>query len=240
MKPFWVFTTIFAIIVMTLFVAFVFTCNANTIGFSYDRAIDESNWGLHGDYETGVENLDFELEGQLQSGDAYIGNLDLSFTLFDYLRIESNNLLKGYELDTIGRKNNIGASFVFPIDDIEVAVGIFGVNGNPFEPVYELSDPTDPDSATIKDSGITIKEGSTLNAALSTELDLSRFEIGLRGLLELTGEGEKVHQFDVDIGTSGNWTDSINWTLQTRISAQLFGDVLEYETRILSGIEYPF
>ena len=233
-KPFWV------LIAFAMIFCFCSMSDANTIGLSYDRAVDDSNWGIYGDYETEVDALGFELEGQLQGGDVYLGNLDLAFTFFNNFRLESNNLLKGYEIDTIGRKNNLGLSFVFPIKDLEVSVGVFGVNGNPFDTIYELADPTDPESAEIKNSGLRIKEGSTLNAALKTEFDVSRFEVSLRGLLEVAGEGEKVHQLDADINTSGSITDSINWTLQTRVSAQLYGDVIEYETRIISGVEYPF
>ena len=240
MKPFWVFITILIIGIALTFGFLALNCSANTIGFSYDRAVDDSNFGIYGDYEQELDYLDFEAEGQMQGGDAYLGNLDLAFTFFNNFRVESNNTFKGFTLDSIGRKNNLGLSFVAPIGDTEVSVGVFGVNGNPFEPVYELDDPTNPESAVLKDSGLSIKEGSTLNAALKAEFDVSRFEVGIRGLIELAGEGDKVHQVDLDANTSGRITNSVNWTLQTRLSAQLYGDIIEYETRIISGIEYPF
>lgn len=232
-----------SISVLLLFLMLTMCADANTIGLTYGGSTDDWNLGIYGDYEKGLGVADFEIEGQLQSGDVYLGNLDTAITFgigSIGLRLESNNLLKGYEVSSIGRTNDIGASVVIPIDSLEVSVGIFGKSGNPFDKVYELENPSDPDSAILKDAGITIKEGSTLNAALKTEFDVSRFEIGLRGLLELAGEGEKAHQAVVDIGTGGNFVGGIDWTAQAKIYAQSYKNLIEYEYRIISGLEYNF
>lgn len=241
-------TPIFVIasISIMLIILALFTCatvDANTLGLSYDRAVDETNIGIYGDYEKDLGIADFEVEGQLQGGDIYLGNIDTAFT-FNIgsigLRLENNNLLKGYELSSIGRTNDIGASLVIPIDSLEVSVGIFGKSGNPFDKIYELENPSDPESAVLKDAGITIKDGSTLNAAVKTEFDVSRFEVGLRALFELAGEGEKAHQAVIDIGTGGNLVGGIDWTVQAQITTQIYGDLIEHESQIISGLEYNF
>ena len=127
---------------------------------------------MNADYETQVnETVKFGIEGQLQSGIAYAGNADVAITLWDSLRLESNNVFTGYEVSSLGRTNDVGASYVFMLGSIEVSAGLFGKNGNPFQPVYVLKDPTDPNSAELKDSGILIKDGSSLNLALRTELE---------------------------------------------------------------------
>ena len=241
MKPFWL---VYVLIIASLmFVAFA---NANTVGFSYDRAVNEDSWGIYGDYQEDFnEYSGFELDGQLQGGDVIFGNLDLALT-FGMFRLESNNLLKGYEIDSIGRKNNLGLSGVVNLGDFEVSVGIFGVNGNPFDTVYELENPTDPNSVVEKDAGISIKEGSTLNAALKTEFSrtiLNRdFEIALRGLFEVAGDPEtdKAHQLEANISTGGTLINSLNWTAQARISAQLWGDLIQHDSQIMTGVEFPF
>ena len=216
---------------------------ANTIGFSYSQAVDDTSWGVHGDYEAQVaDTVKVGLEGQLQSGDVYLGNLDLALT-FDLLldvRLESNNTLKGYQLDTLGRTNDLGLSLVVPTGDIEWSVGVFGKNGSPFGEVWELADQTDPTSAKLVDAGLSIKEGSSLNVAIRGEFDLSRFEIGVRGLLEALGEGEKVHQLDFDVETGGQLTQSVGWAVQGKLTGQLYGGVVEYETALISSVQYSF
>ena len=216
---------------------------ANTIGFSYSQAVDDHSWGIHGDYEEQVADaVKVGLEGQLQSGDVYLGNLDLALT-FDLLldvHLESNNTLKGYQLDTLGRTNDLGLSLVVPTGDIEWSVGIFGKNGSPFGEVWELADQTDPTSAKLVDAGLSIKEGSSLNVAIRGEFDLSRFEIGVRGLFEALGEGEKVHQLDFDVETGGQLTQSVGWAVQGKLTGQLYDGVVEYETALISSVQYSF
>ena len=111
---------------------------ANTVGFIYQSAANEDAWGLNGDYEADITDvLKFGAEGQLQSGDVYAGDLDLAFTLGNDglgIRLESNNTFTGYALAKMGRNNDLGLSLVFPIGGVEVSGGVFGKNGNPFEP----------------------------------------------------------------------------------------------------------
>ena len=82
--------------------------------------------------------------------------------------------------------------------------------------IYELENPNDPNSAVLKDDGILIKEGSSLNLALRTELEFGLLgrdvEAGLRGLFEVAGEGEKVHQGTIDLETGGQLDLGLNWT----------------------------
>ena len=100
---------------------------ANTIGFTYNQALDDTNWGVHADYENQLsDNVKVGTEGQLQSGDVYAGNLNLSFTFWDTLRVESNNTFTGYEIATLGRDNDLGASYVFSLGGLEVSAGLFG------------------------------------------------------------------------------------------------------------------
>ena len=220
---------------------------ANTVGLTYSQAIDDEAWGVIGDYEYQfTDNLKFGAEGQMIGGDAYAGNLDVALTLFDNLRLESNNIFQGYVIDDIGRRNDLGASWVFLIGDTEFSFGLFGQNGNPFLPIYKLSDPSDPDSAELVDSGIRIKDGSTLNLAVRFERDASvlnrSIEMGMRGLFELSGEKdtEKVHQLTVDLETGGSLAMGINWSAQISVDVQAFGEEVHWQRTITSGVNYPF
>ena len=199
--------------------------------------LDDNAWGVIGDYEKGI----FEVEGNLQGGDTYAGNVDAAFILFDYFRISSKNTLKGYTLDELGRTNDLGASFVYPIGGVDVAVGIFGRNGNPFAPVYELSDPSNPESAVLKDAGITIQEGSTMLASLEAELDIGRFEVEGQGLLELLGTDDKLQQVRLNISTDGAFFDTgITWNVAADVRLQKLGEVVETETSYFAGFGKKF
>ena len=227
--------------VLLLFTLPVF---ANTIGFTYQRAIDETSLGVVGDYEQEVsDNVSIGVEGNLQSdGDSYIGSLDLALTydLFLDIRFESNNDLKVYDWNDPGTSTDLGVSLVIPTGDVEWSVGIFGVRGNPFSPTYELSDPTDPTSVALADSGITIKDGSSLNVAVRSEFDVSRFEVGFRGLFEALGQGEKVHQATFDISTGGGLPGGFDWLAQGKVTVQKYGNLFEYEDSLQLSFNRPF
>lgn len=234
------------------------------IGLSLDRSVDESNAGVFGDYETDVGPLGLEIEGQLQSGDVYDGHLNLA-VLWNLknigFRVASDNDLKGYSLDTLGRQNNLGLDFVVPLggSGVELSVGVFGRNGNPFEKPSALNTLLDEgfvedEIAPLgladvypKDRGIVLPDGSAAGMAIKGEFDVSRFEVGLKALLELLGEGDKVHQLRLDIGTGGALGNTgLEWQINANIAAQSSaaedsdGRVIQYETSWMSGINYPF
>ena len=221
---------------------------ANTIGFTYGEALDERNYGIHGDYESQLTDVvKLGAEGQFQYGEALLGNLDVAVTLGNErlgVRFESNNNYKGADLNDVGRTNALGASLVFPLFGLEVSGGVFGKTGNPFQPTYKLADPTDPASAELADSGILIKEESTLNLALKTEFDWKRLEVSLRGLFEVAGEGDRYHQLDVGLETGGQFTEKIGWTAQLRVIGQLVdqedGAKIYSERSIIAGATYSF
>ena len=248
-------TTLFILTLMLAALVALPVFATGNIGFNYSRAIDDQNWGVLGDYEHKADIFDFEVEGQLQSGDVYRGKTDLSVTLNTPLPIDlqlySNNTLKGYTLDTLGRVNDVGAALVVPIRSLNVSVGIFGRNGNPFAPRTALSTLTDAgfseedftglDLENIQLSeGMSIKAGSSLNSSIETEFDISRFEVEVKGLLELVGEGEKVHQLLANIATGGTLLQRFNWQISADLGVQLFGDVVEYETSWITSVGYEF
>ena len=255
-----------AILIITVISAIVFAlCNnvnaEGNVGFNYSRAIEDANWGAHGDYEKDFGAAAIDLEASLQSGDVYTGDAEAGLTFdtpigFDAgpmgVRIYSSGLLKGYTLGTIGYDNRIGADLVIPVyQNTTVSVGIFGRTGNPFAPRTALGTLTDVgfeedvfDGLGLEgielDEGISIKPESSVNAAVKAEFDVSRFEIEVKGLLELAGKGAKAHQINTDISTGGSLIGGLNWRLNADIITQLYGDTVEYEIRNFLGLEYPF
>ena len=225
------------------------------IGFNYSQIIDDTSWGVIGDYEHDAGPFDFEVEGQLQSGAIYNGTVDTAIT-FDVssvgIRLFSNNKLKGYTLDGLGRTNDVGAALVIPTGDLEIAVGVFGRNGNPFGKPNAKDDlvPLGYNEDTLLSlgldilhpapKGLTIEGGNSLNASVETEFDAGRFEIELKGLLEIAGEGEKVHQFLTNIATDGDLAIGLNWQAAVNIALQKYGETLEWESAWFVGVGKKF
>ncbi|MDE0014870.1 MAG: hypothetical protein OXU51_01700, partial [Candidatus Poribacteria bacterium] len=50
-----------------------FVHGAGNIGFTYSQVIDDQSGGVTAEYEHDGEIIDFEIDGQLQSGDIYRG-----------------------------------------------------------------------------------------------------------------------------------------------------------------------
>ena len=226
-----------------------------TIGLNYSRAVGDANWGANCDYEKDLGMASIDLEADIQSGDIYTGDAEVGLT-FDVgrigIRLYSAGLLKGYALDEIGYDNRLGADLVVPVfANTSVSVGIFGRTGNPFAPRTALGTLTDAgftedtfegmalDGIEL-DEGISIKPESSVNAAVKAEFDISRFEVEVKGLLELAGKGDRIHQMITDISTGGNLLGNLNWRLNGNVITQVYGDHVEYEIRNHLGLEYPF
>lgn len=228
----------------------------NTIGVNYTRAVNDQNLGVIGNYTYPMEDVDMTIAGQLQAGDGYRGNSELRFTFKLPLPIDialhSTNTIKGYTLDTLGRTNDLGADIVIPVrkDTVDVTVGIFGRNGNPFAPRTALGILTDAGFAedsldaslgnlTLAE-GISLKDGSSLNAAIATKFKHGRLAIDIKALLELMGEGETVHQGIVSLSTTGRITNTLHWTLKSDITLQAYQGKIEYETTWYIGSNFTF
>ena len=244
-----------------------------TLGWDYSRAVDDQSWGAHGDYEQNFGPFDVELEGQIQSGDVYKGDIGFAVTFpaviipID-LQLASNNDLKGYSLDGLGRVNKLSAAFVVPVKDVDVFVGVFGRNGNPFANpnLFDVglnNGFVEDDLVAIGaadifplDRGITMPEGSAAGVSLEAEFDVSRFEISAKGLGELWGEGTRVHQARFEVTTGGDLIDDrirglfgdrvgdvlsgFGWSIVANVAVQAYDGLIEHETGIRSGIEYKW
>lgn len=216
------------------------------IGFSYSRAVDDVSLGIHGDYETQVGTVhfpvDLEAEGQIQTGDLYLGNVDVSVT-FKRLRVASDNKLQGATFAGIGRQNTMTGSIVFPfLDTYEISIGIFGQNGNPFDEVYELADPSDPNSAELKNTGIAIPEGNLWGISVAGAFDAKQFEIDCKALLD---PNNVTHQLKMGIGTGGDLFGGLGWSAKANIAAQSHKTddterIIAFQTDTIVGVDYKF
>ena len=239
MKPFYL-TLALMVLSLCMFLS-PYAYSEGSFGFSYSRAVDDESIGIHGDIEKDLGLFDLEVEGQLQSGDMYVGSLDISADI-GFIRISSNNNLKGFTLGSIGRENVLSLSGVYEVGDYEVSIGVFGRNGNPFKTSYELSDPIDPLSEVIETyAGISMPEGSGWGVSLSSGFNASVFEIDGEVLLD---PNDVRHQGNIGIGTGGDLLGNLGWIAKADIIAQSIKEdetrTLKFETSTIFGIDYRF
>ena len=228
------------------------------VGFNYSRAVNDASWGVTGDWEHDAGIFDLTVEGDLQAGDLYKGITDVAIS-FDVaavaIKFDSRNTFKGYSLGGMGRKNVLGTSLVLPMGDVEFSFGIFGQNGNPFAPQNALTALTAAgfteedfeglglENITLSE-GISVKDGSALLGGLETAFDFDiagrDFKLAIQTLLEIAGEGERVHQIRSNLGTHGEFLGAFDWQAALTLEAQLYGKVVEYETTWFVGLGYAF
>lgn len=224
---------------------------ANSIGLSYTSGYGDMNFGVTGDYEEGA----LEVEGTAHVSDSIDAKIEpaIKANVFGVNgRIFSVNTFKGDTYNNLGRVNDLGLDLIFPIEGVDVSVGIFGRNGNPFAPTSAAQTLVDKgfdedevgmvdlSSLSAADRGLTIKEGSSVNAAIGAEFDVNRFEIEVRGLLEVMGEGPRADQLIVDISTDGQLSQSLGWNVALEVEAQKYDGNIEYENAIFAGLSYDF
>lgn len=231
-------------LVLALVLIFSMFAQANSVGFSYSQAVDDTSWGVHGDYEKDLGVVDFELEGQIQSGDVYVGNVDVDMT-YGFIRLSSNNNLKGYELSTLGRENVLSLSAVLPVlEDYEISVGVFGRNGNPFA-VHPLYDRLVTDGYTDEDlvllgvdnAGIQMPEGSMWGVSVTGGFDVAMFEIDVQLLVD---PKNVLHQGNLNIGTGGELFGNFDWIAKTDIILQSYDEIIQWQNSSIIGVEYNF
>ena len=173
----------------------------------------------------------------------HVGSLDASVDV-GFVRFSFNNNLKGFTIGSIGRENVLSLAGVYKVGDYDVAVGVFGRDGNPFKTAYELEDPTDADSEIIETySGIAIPEGTSWGVSLSSGFDMSRFEIDVEMLLD---PNNVTHQANLGVGTGGKLWNNLDWIAKSDIAAQSHKSdtddktTLSFETSTIIGITYNF
>ena len=242
-----------SLILIAIF-ALIFAQHANAegnIGFSFNQVVDQTNWGLVGGYETDGNPVDIEFDGQLQSGDIYRGKYTVA-AIFDVstvdIKLINEGTVKGYELNDLGREQNLVAAANIPIGDLEFDVGVFGRNAGPFGSLTALDILTEAGVNASKieglgledigpdNPGLSLQLGNSVGVMIATELKWRRIEIGVTSYLQLASESEtRVHQILVDLQTSRRIGD-IDLTLGLDIAGQLYGDVVEYEKSLFGSV----
>lgn len=242
-----------------IFLVFVFCVGSvfadGSIGLTYSEVLGDRSIGLTGSFDADIsDRVRFEADGQAQGVDVYNLSLDTNF-VFDIsdidLKLLIANKAKGHSLDDLGREQTVGLAFSVPVNNLNFDVGVGGKNASPFSSpsaydtlVAEGFSEGDLEGKGLKDLspspvGIPFKNGSTINAFVTTGFEKGIFEVDVKGVIELIGEGSKMHQVNTTIGTSGKIFD-ILVTTALEVGLASYEDVIyrEFATVTTLGIDF--
>ena len=244
-----------SIALSTMLLLFAYAATANTVGFTYSQIIDDRSLGATGDYETQLaDRVKFEADAQLQAGDIYNATLNTNF-IFDIAAIDLKlliaNKVKGYSLDTLGRSQSLGLALTVPIDNLNVDIGIGGASASPFSVPNAYDTLTGAGFAesdiegkglaalTPAPTGIPFRNGNALNAFLSTGFNKGIFDIDMKGTVELLGEGDKMHQVNTILKTSGTLYGALI-TTALEVGLASYREKIHYETAVITSAGFDF
>ena len=243
------------ILIAALLLSAKFGYADGSLGVSYSQIIDDRSLGVTGDYQTALTNrVIFEADAQVQAGDVYNAKLNTNF-IFDIstvdLKVLIENKVKGYTLDSLGREQSLGLAFTVPVESLNFDVGIGGKNASPFgvPNAYDTligegfseteltGKGLESLSAALK--GLPFKNGNSVNAFLTTGFGAGIFDVDLKGVIELLGDGDKQHQVIFNFKTGGKVYD-VNVTTALELSLMSYQDAVHYETAVVTSAGFDF
>ena len=229
--------------------------SSGNVGVSYSQIIDDRSFGVTGDYEAAIsDRVKFEADAQVQSGDIHNVKINTNF-IFDVstvdLKLLIENKAKGYTLATLGREQNIGLAFTVPIDSLNVDVGIGGKNASPFSApnAYDTLvaegfaesaiDGKGLSALSPAPKGLPFKNGNALNVFVTTGFAQGIFDIDVKGIVELVGDGDKQHQVNLSFKTGGKVYDVVITTV-LELGLMSYQDEIHYETGVITSAGFEF
>ena len=234
---------------------FAYAATANTLGFTYSQIIDDRSLGLTGDYQTALaDRVNFEADAQVQAGDIYNAKINTDFT-FDIsavdLKLLIENKIKGYSLNSLGREQSLGLAFSLPVESLNFDIGIGGKNASPFGAPNAIDTLVSAgfseteltgkglEALTPALKGLPFKNGNSVNAFIVTGFGAGIFDVDLKGVVELLGQGDKQHQVILNFKTGGKVYD-VNVTTGLELSLMSYQEALHYETAIITTAGFEF
>ena len=244
-----------SIALSTMLLLFAYAATANTIGFTYSQIIDDRSLGVTADYETQLaDRVKFEADGNLQAGDIYNAKINTDFT-FDVstvdLKLLIENKIKGYSLNALGREQSLGLAFSLPVEKLNFDIGIGGKNASPFGAPNAIDTLVSAgfseteitgkglEALTPALKGLPFKNGNSVNAFVTTGFEAGVFDVDLKGVLELLGDGDKQHQAIFNFKTGGK-VYNVNVTTALELSLMSYQDALHYETAVITSAGFDF
>ena len=227
-----------------------------SISLSFDRIVDDSGWGVLASTPIHVGVVDGYLAGIAQGGDIIRGkyHAEAGFPIGSFgIRAITFGTVKGYSFGELGNEKNIG----FAIDTPEVAgasirVGIFGRNAGEFGSPNARGtledagyDPNSLDGLGLENinpppAGLSFKAGNSLNALISADFDWQGVSFSIKGMPELTGEGDPAHQAIISAHISRDITETVGLDLGAEVGFQSWLGEVERELAYFTALSVNF
>ena len=244
-----------SIALSAMLLLFAYAATANTVGFTYSQIIDDRSLGITGDYQTALaDRVNFEADAQVQAGDVYNAKLNTNF-IFDIstvdLKLLIENKVKGYSLDSLGREQSLGLAFSVPAESLNFDVGIGGKNASPFGSPNAIDTLVSAgfsetelagkglEALTPALKGLPFKNGNSVNAFIVTGFGAGIFDVDVKGVVELLGEGDKQHQVIFNFKTGGKVYD-VNVTTALELSLMSYRDLIHREVALITTAGFDF
>ena len=134
-------------------------------------------------------------------------------------------------------KGTLQTDFVFDISSVDVKLLIENkVKGYSLDSDLEGRGLEDLSPAPV---GIPFKNGSVVNAFVATGFEMGIFEVDVKGVIELLGEGDRMNQVNTTFRTSGKVLD-MNLTTAIEIGLASYRDVIYRELASVTTIGIDF
>ena len=228
---------------------------SGNVGVSYSQIIDDRSFGVTGDYETAIsERVKLEADAQIQSGDIHNVEVNTNF-IFDVstvdLKLLIANKAKGYTLATLGREQSVFLAFTVPIESLNVDVGVGGKNASPFAAPNAYGTLVGAgfaesaiagkglEALSPAPKGLPFKNGNALNVFLSTGFTQGIFDIDVKGVVEIVGDGDKQHQVSFSFKTGGKVYDILIST-DLEVGLMSYQDEIHFETGVITTAGFAF
>ena len=243
------------ILITALLLSAKFGYADGSLGVSYSQIIDDRSLGLTGDFKTALSNrVNFEADAQVQAGGIYNAKINTDFT-FDIstvdLKLLIANSVRGHTLQSLGRSQSVGLAFTVPIETFNVDVGIGGTNASPFAASNAFDTLVGAGFAesaiegkglsalTPASKGIPFRNGSALNTFLSTGFRAGIFDVNVKGVIELLGEGDRMHQVNTTFKTGGKVYGALI-TTSLEIGLASYQDLIHRELATITTAGFDF
>lgn len=244
-----------AVVAVTLMAMAGFAQADRVIGGSLSQIGEDVSWGAHANIPFATGEAKWGFDAVVQGGDQIRGkaNLDVSRSVGGVdLGIFTKHGVRGYSLSGLGRTSDIGLKMGKRFGDVSFSLGVFGRNGGVFADPNALKTLEDNgyDIGALEGlglelvnpapTGLSIKAGSSVNALVAVEFDLSFAHVKVEGMPELSASEDAVHQLITTLSSSWDLTDQLELSGTLDIGFQSFGGTLEREIANLWTVDYEF
>ena len=238
--------TVIACTLILIFPKFASGEDSGNVGVTYNQVVDERSGGISGKYDFTGDPFSFEIDGQLQAGDAYRGKVygEILFKTSSVgIKLITDFTAQGYQLEDIGRSGTAAIALNVPTGDLSIDIGIGGNNAAPWgepnafdtlvsEGFGEGSiEGLGLETINRKSTGLPFRDGNFVQFFVATELEKNHIDIDLKAIFEVFGE-DTAQQFHAGFQTSRKF-GRLDVTGRIEVGLMAYEEIIYHQTATL-------